>query len=219
MVTEEAFHRLQHRGACVIGGFLGGYALLCAAGTLGNAQTMNLLELVLALLGGDLTQVLLRLAAFALYLAAAMLFVWVRDATPLDTRRVSLLVTALAAAVLTWMPERTPAVVRLYPIFFSMSFQWNAFPGAYGYQSASIFSTNNTRQVGLSLAEYLMGGDRAKLRKARFFLGSLLCFHAGVALAWCAVRWLGRFAALGVWPWLLLTALALQKERQEVTQP
>lgn len=215
-MSEETFHRLAHRGACLSGGFLGGYALLCVAGTLGNAQTMNLIELVLALLGGNFREVLLRLIAFGLYFAAAMLFVWVRDVSPFDPKRVSLGITALAAAVLSLLPESAPTVVRLYPIFFSMSFQWNAFPGVYGYQSSSIFSTNNTRQVGLSLAEYLVGKDPKKLHKARFFAGSLLCFHLGVASAWCAVRSLGRFAPLGVWLWLLLTLWILLKERQEV---
>ena len=207
---------MAHRAACLSGGFLGGYALLCVAGTLGNAQTMNLIELVLALLGGNFREVLLRLIAFGLYFAAAMLFVWVRDVSPLDPKRVSLGVTALAAVVLTLLPEDTPTVVRLYPIFCSMSFQWNAFPGAYGYQSSSIFSTNNTRQVGLSLAEYLIGRDPQKLHKARFFAGTLLCFHLGVASAWCAARWMGRFAPLGVWLWLAITAGILLTERQEV---
>lgn len=207
---------MAHRAACLSGGFLGGYALLCVAGTLGNAQTMNLIELVLALLGGNFREVLLRLIAFGLYFAAAMLFVWVRDVSPLDPKRVSLGVTALAAVVLTLLPEDTPTVVRLYPIFCSMSFQWNAFPGVYGYQSSSIFSTNNTRQVGLSLAEYLIGHDAQKLHKARFFLGSLLCFHIGVTLAWCAMRWLGALAPLGILPLLALTALTLKTEQQEV---
>lgn len=216
MVTEELSHRLQHRGACLCGGFLGGSALLEIAGTLGNAQTMNLIELVLALLGGDIRQVLLRLIAFALYFAAAMLFVWVRDVSPWSPKTVSLLITALAAVVLALIADTAPTVVRLWPIFFAMSFQWNAFPGAYGYQSSSIFSTNNTRQVGLSLAEYLIGHDEKKLHKARFFLGSLLCFHIGVAISWCAVHWLGRFAPLGVWPLLILTALTLRTEPREV---
>lgn len=216
MVNADLSHRLQHRGACLCGGFLGGFALLEIAGTLGNAQTMNLIELVLALLGGDFRQVLLRLIAFALYFAAAMLFVWVQDVSPWEPKLASLLITALAAVVLALIPADAPTVVRLWPIFFAMSFQWNAFPGAYGYQSSSIFSTNNTRQVGLSLAEYLVGHDRSKLHKARFFLGSLLCFHIGVAVAWCAARWLGRFAPLGVWPLLILTAITLRTEPKEV---
>ncbi len=216
MVNADLSHRLQHRGACLCGGFLGGFALLEIAGTLGNAQTMNLIELVLALLGGDFVQVLLRLIAFALYFAAAMLFVWVRDVSPWSPKPVSLIITALAAVALALIPANAPTVVRLWPIFFAMSFQWNSFPGAYGYQSASIFSTNNTRQVGLSLAEYLIGHDEKKLHKARFFLGSLLCFHIGVAAAWCAARWLERFAPLGVWPLLILTAVTLRAEPKEV---
>ena len=215
-MTADLSHRLQHRGACLCGGFLGGFALLEIAGTLGNAQTMNLIELVLALLGGNFAEVGLRLIAFALYFAAAMLFVWVRDVSPWRPKVVSLLITALAAVALALIPQTAPTVVRLWPIFFAMSFQWNAFPGAYGYQSSSIFSTNNTRQVGLSLAEYLIGHDAQKLHKARFFLGSLLCFHIGVAIAWCAACWLGTFAPLGVWPLLIVTVITLRTEPKEV---
>ena len=217
MEPSETIHRLQHRGACLVGGFLGGYALLEVGGALGNAQTMNLIELVLELIGKNFPDVLLRLLAFGLYLGAAMLFVFVRDKSRLDPRRVSLCITALAAVVLVLLPPTAHSVVRLYPIFFSMSFQWNAFPGAHGYVSSSIFSTNNTRQVGLSLAEYLVGHDKKKLHKMRFFLGSLLCFHVGVALAWASVVHLQRYAPLVVLVLLLFPLAATLAEKQEVT--
>jgi len=37
-------------------------------------------------------------------------------------------------------------VLGLYPIFFAMAFQWCSFKGIGGYNSATVFSTNNLRQ-------------------------------------------------------------------------
>ena len=39
----------RHLAFAAIGGFFGGYALLCRGGILGSSQTMNLVELVIRL--------------------------------------------------------------------------------------------------------------------------------------------------------------------------
>ena len=40
----------RHLAFAAVGGFFGGYALLCRGGILGSSQTMNLLELVFTML-------------------------------------------------------------------------------------------------------------------------------------------------------------------------
>ena len=51
----------RHLAFAAIGGFFGGYALLCRGGILGSSQTMNLVELVIDALFGRGSSVLLHL--------------------------------------------------------------------------------------------------------------------------------------------------------------
>jgi uncharacterized membrane protein YoaK (UPF0700 family) len=75
------------------------------------------------------------------------------------------------------------------PVFFMMATQWTIFHGNGKYNSSTIFSTNNLKQLTLSLGEYiLMGHDSAQLDKAKFFANSILWFHIGVAGAFFACR-------------------------------
>ena len=53
----------RHLSFCAVGGFFGCYAVLIHSGVMGNAQTVNLIELLLDALRGDLHAVLLHLGA------------------------------------------------------------------------------------------------------------------------------------------------------------
>ena len=66
----------RHLALCVVGGFFGCYAVLVHGGIMGNAQTVNLLELLLDALRGDLYAVSLHLGALVLYVAGTMLTVF-----------------------------------------------------------------------------------------------------------------------------------------------
>lgn len=52
----------RHLAFCTVGGFFGAYAVLVHNGVMGNAQTMNLLEMVIDLLRWQLPDMLLHLA-------------------------------------------------------------------------------------------------------------------------------------------------------------
>ena len=161
----------RHLSFCAVGGFFGCYAVLIHSGVMGNAQTVNLIELLLDALRGDLHAVLL-----------------------------SPVITAAAAVAVAFLPETLNVVVALYPIFFAMSIQWSSFGGARGFYSSTIFSTNNTKQTSLALANYLCDHDRAHLRKLKVFALTLLCFHIGAAAAYFAVTWWYIRGALAVLP-------------------
>ena len=109
-------------------------------------------------------------------------------------------ITAAAAVAVAFLPETLNVVVALYPIFFAMSIQWSSFGGARGFYSSTIFSTNNTKQTSLALANYLCDHDRAQLRKLKVFALTLLCFHIGAAVAYFAVTWWYIRGALAVLP-------------------
>lgn len=195
----------------LVGGFLGGYAILGRCDVFGSAQTANLIHFVLDLLGGSPVQLLLRLAAALLYAAGIALAVLLPKYTKLKLKPVSIAADCAAVLLLGFLPAGMDSLIALYPVFFVTAFQLCAFPGALGYTSSCIFSTNNFRQSVAALTEYLCTGERESGRKARFFGGSLLSYHLGVAAALTAVRlWQLR----GVWFCLLpLAAAAVQYGR------
>ena len=73
----------RHLAYCAVGGFFGCYAVLIHSGVMGNAQTVNLIELLLDALRGDLHAALLHLGALVLYVLGTMLTVllphWLRE--------------------------------------------------------------------------------------------------------------------------------------------
>lgn len=209
-LEQAAFYMMT-----VIGGFMGGYALL-RSGFLGAAQTANLISIVLTLFGQDFVQVLLRIGAMVLYGVAIALTRIIPRYTKWDMRLVCIFIDMAGILLLGLIPENCDNVVALYPMFFMLAFQWNAFPGACGYTSASIFSTNNYRQMVMALTDFACKRERAALKKACFFFGSLLFYHFGVALA---VIGMSLFGLVSVWMMILpAVAAGLLTELQYVQQ-
>ena len=193
---QDKLIAMLHHNMAIFGGFMAVYAILNRCDFMGNAQTSNLIYLVLAILGTDFRAVLIRLVAVLIYMLGAICYVLVKNKTKLSVQYVGVLVDAVSVFLLALIPEEANPIVALYPIFFAMSFQWNAFPGSYGYVSSTIFSTNNTRQVSLALGEYLCDHKKKHLHKAGFFLGSLAGFHIGVAAGYFATKF---FGLEGIW--------------------
>lgn len=195
----------------MVGGYYGGYATL-RCGILGSAQTANLIELAIKLVGEDWHQVLLHLVAMLIYGAAVALTVVIKHRRPRDIHLISVLIDLVGLGVLACLPREWQGIVTLYPIFFCMAFQWNAFPGACGYTSSSIFSTNNFRQVVLGLTDSLCTKKPEGRKKARFFAGTLFFFHIGVVTAALGIQFLGFQS---IWLCAIFLALALVQVRQE----
>ena len=87
----------RHLAFAAIGGFFGGYALLCRGGILGSSQTMNLVELAIDALFGRGSSVLLHLLCLVIYVVGVMLSVIVPHVFHVDMRRLSPCITAAAA--------------------------------------------------------------------------------------------------------------------------
>ena len=156
----------RHLAFACVGGFFGAYAIMSRGGVMGSAQTVNLLELVIDALYGRGFNVLEHLGAFLLYAAATMLTVLLPFWWSVNVRRLSPIITAAAAMAECFIPAETEIVIALYPIFFAMAFQWSSFRGARNFYSSTIFSTNNTKQASLALAEYLCTKNREQLHAA-----------------------------------------------------
>lgn len=206
----------RHMAFACVGGFFGAYAIMCRGGVMGSAQTMNLLELVIDAIYGRGFNVLEHFGAFALYVLGTMLTVLLPHWWGVDMRRLSPLITALAAVAECLIPAETEIVLALYPVFFAMSVQWSSFGGARGFYSSTIFSTNNTKQASLALAEYICTKDRKQLRRMGFFASTLLCFHIGAVPGVLSVHFWGVRGALWSLPliaWAFF--MATQEEKAE----
>lgn len=181
----------------VCGGYLGSYAFFNRMSTFGNAQTANLIEMVRSVLWCRFPDALLRLGAFLVFVSAIVLSVILERKLHRRLKYLAIAVEMAIVIILSFFPEKMNPTLAVYPIFFSAALQWCVFPGADGFASANVFSTNNIKQTFSSLTEYVLERKsnperaREKLKKAACFGGTLLSFHCGVISGFLGSRWLG----------------------------
>ncbi len=188
--------RYIHYTMAVVGGFIAAYAILNRNGLLANAQTMNLLTLLLSVLGRNPRDVLIHTGALLLYIFGTSLTVIIMKKTAADVLLVSIIIDCCAVLILGFLPSNMNEVIALYPIFFAMSVQWNAFKGVDGYISSSIFSTNNVKQLSISFTEFLIDHDKSHLDRVGFYGSVLLSFHIGAILSYFSYQ---VFGIRGAW--------------------
>ena len=163
--------------------------------------------------------VLEHFGAFAVYVVGTMLTVLLPFKWGVNMRRLSPVITAAAAVGEYFIPAETEVVLALYPIFFAMSVQWSSFRGARNFYSSTIFSTNNTKQASLALAEYMCTKNKDQLVRMGFFLSTLLCFHIGAAIGVGAAHFWSIRGALWSLPLLIWAfVLVTQEEKAEAIQ-
>ncbi len=172
------------------------YCILQRSDFLGSAQTSNMIYLVSNLLGKDYIDVLLRIGAMLLYILSIALTVWIPAKTVINVKTLSIIIDAAAVGIMGVMPDEMNPVLGLYPVFFSMAFQWNTFKGARGYVSSSIFSTNNLRQFSIGLTNFCIRRKNEDIDRAKFYGFTLLSFHIGVAISYVVWK---RFFVHSVW--------------------
>ena len=203
-----------HYIAAFIGGFLGIFPIVNAVHFLGSAQTSNLIDIVLGSLRGEWQSVGFHALGAFLYCFAIFLVTFLPKHTRLNVKICAMVVDAVCAVVMWLFPtqKNLPLTVYLYPTFFAMSFQWCAFKGAYGFVSATIFSTNNLRQFVSAMTEVFCNGDKSFSLKAKFFGFTLLAFHLGVAASGVCWRFLGNAGfLLALLPICVVAFLLIQK--------
>jgi uncharacterized membrane protein YoaK (UPF0700 family) len=182
-----------------IGGYLGGYALLLRGGNFGNAQTGNLVEMMLDLVEGSWVDLLVRLGAMVLFALALVLSSLLQNHTKAPMTKLCILVDGVGAVLSALIPSTVDPVAALYPVFFLTAFQWGTFCGTEGYSCATIFSTNNLRQAVTGWTEWFATGDPAQRRKAQFFTATVTTFLLGALIGGGMSRWLGTAASVGIW--------------------
>ena len=186
-ISEAGLGRLLHYNMTCIGGFMGTFAVCGFGGNFASAQTGNIMSLTKDLAGGDLIQAGIRLGALVLFsfsIAAAYL---VKRILNPDMERLCLLVDAGGLLLCLLLPKGLPDLVRLYPIFIASSFQWGTFSGTDGYNSSTIFTTNNLKQCVLSWTQYLLDHEETMRRRAWFYTITVGAFIAGAFTGCMAV--------------------------------
>lgn len=180
-----------HHSIAVMGGFFGIYALLLRNENFGSSETANLIFLFASGLGGEWSVFRIRLTALFIYVAGLVFATLIAKCFKKgDFRYLAILVDLAACIVLAQIPAEVDPVIALYPMFFATAVQWLAFTSASGFSSATVFSTNNTRQMVTGLTEYIYSRDRSQLLRAKFFAGTLICFHLGVTYGYlCLQKW------------------------------
>ena len=200
MIRSKNIDWYRHLSFAAVGGFFAAYAILLRMGIMANAQTLNLLELLLSSLRCHWSEVLMHLGALAMYVLGTMSTVILPHLFGWDMRRVCPIIDALCAVLLAFLPAEMPVIPSLYPIFFAMSVQWSSFTGAQDHISSTIFSTNNTKQASLSLARHLCTREQGQIRRMWFYVSTILCFHAGATVAYFSVLLLEAKGSLCVLP-------------------
>ena len=200
MIRSKHIDWYRHLSFAAVGGFFAAYAILLRMGIMANAQTLNLLELLLSSLRCHWPEMLMHLGALAMYALGTMSTVILPHLFGWDMRRVCPIIDALCAVLLAFLPAEMPVIPSLYPIFFAMSVQWSSFTGAQDHISSTIFSTNNTKQASLSLARHLCTREQGQIRRMWFYVSTILCFHAGATVAYFSVLLLEVKGSLCVLP-------------------
>ena len=163
--------RWIHFNMAIVGGFLGGFAILNHHELFGSAQTSNLISVFADLAGHPDANFFVRLLGVFIYMFALSLTVILPKFTRLHLPYVSLFIDAMAI-------------------------QWCSFKGGDGFTCSTIFSTNNLRQFTTSMTEYLCSKDPDALRKWKFFASVLLCFHFGVIISYLSCKNFGHTGSL-----------------------
>lgn len=163
--------RWIHFNMAIVGGFLGGFAILNHHELFGSAQTSNLISVFADLAGHPDANFFVRLLGVFIYMFALSLTVILPKFTRLHLPYVSLFIDAMAI-------------------------QWCSFKGGDGFTCSTIFSTNNLRQFTTSITEYLCSKDPDALRKWKFFASVLLCFHFGVIVSYLSCKNFGHTGSL-----------------------
>lgn len=196
MKSTSKAELLMHSFMCMTGGFLGAYTILNRGGNLGSAQTLNMIDIVLCLLGTNFTEFLIRIIGLLFYILGVFLYAVLIHKTKINMQRYAIIVDMAGFIILCIIPAEANPVIAIYPVFFMLSTQWSVFHGTDGYNSSSVFSTNNLRQATLALGEYVAVKDKALLKKAAYFINSVVWFHVGVAGAFFACNAFGIYAVL-----------------------
>ncbi len=186
----------------MIGGFLEAFTFVLHGGVFCNAQSGNVVMLVMNFLRGDFAAGLRYLYSILAYIAGIVLSTLI----PARFKRVNwpFVVTAIEMVVfvgLAFVPE-TASDWYTYPtVAFLCAVQYNTFTKLRGMALATTFVTNDIRQTVMHLVRGVSEKNREEFKKSGIYAFIILCFAAGAAV--------GTVAANGIAEWCILICAGL----------
>lgn len=181
MDIELKQEKYLHYTMSFIGGIFAIYSLLEHANVFGSAETSNMILLVNDLLNWDTFHILIRTISLFVYASGIIATIWMAKYHPDIQKRVCMIIDCFAALILGLLPENIHPVIALYPVAFAMSIQWCTFRGVRENPSATTFSTGNFRQLVTLIFNYVTEKKPEDLSRIRFYVITMLSFHAGIA--------------------------------------
>ncbi len=181
----------------VVGGFLEVFTFLLHGGVFCNAQTGNVVMLVLHLVHGEGAAGLRYLYSILAYIFGILLTAVLPDRAAKSFLPVAVAVMEIVAFVLLALLPVGESDWYIYAtVSFLCAVQYNTFTKLHGNAMATTFCTNNIRQIFLHLVRGVRERDGAEYRKSGAYLFIVLCFAAGAAVGVFAAEGLGRFSPL-----------------------
>ena len=171
------------------------------------AQTGNVVFLAVALVqGAAWARYLWPLAAYVAGLAAAETLRAGRLALPKSATTVILTAQVVVFAVLTLLPDTTPAAVFLVVLSFVGAIRLDFFRSAGGLPVVTIATTGNLLRLMQSAASMIRDPSREGRWSLTISASVVLAFAAGALIGAYATT---KFGTAGLWAAVILEALAL----------
>lgn len=164
---QRRLDAILHWNISFVGGFLGGYAILSHAGVFGSAQTGNLMEMASNVRFMEWEELGLRLLAMVIFACGVIASYMLTNYTNLHMRKLAIWVDAAGLGLTALLPDWFSPIAGVYPIFFCSAFQWGVYSGADGFNSATVFITNNFKQSVLGWTQYALTKDKEFKEKSR----------------------------------------------------
>ena len=172
-MIQRRLDAILHWNISFVGGFLGGYAILSHAGVFGSAQTGNLMEMASNVRFMEWEELGLRLLAMVIFACGVIASYMLTNYTNLHMRKLAIWVDAAGLGLTALLPDWFSPIAGVYPIFFCSAFQWGVYSGADGFNSATVFITNNFKQSVLGWTQYALTKDKEFKRKAVLYGNAL----------------------------------------------
>lgn len=186
---------------CFVGGFLDAYTYLTRGGVFANAQTGNMILLVIGLARGDglgALRFLFPILMFCLGVLASQLFLYLakKRNREFGGHGVILLAETAVLSLVGFLPAQTPDAVVNALISFVAAIQYDNFRRMEGMAIATAFCTGNLRSATEQIFNSFTKRDKKPLFFAMKYLFIILGFLGGVFGGYFTVTALDGYSTL-----------------------
>lgn len=196
---------------CIVGGFLDAYTYVARGQVFANAQTGNIILLVLNLCSGEGVSSLRYLVPIVFFILGVMLselFLAIeKNRNDFKGHTLLLAVEAVVLVAVGFMPSGDWDLIANATVSFAAAVQFNSFRKMDNLTYATSFCTGNLRSMTAHLFHAIHGRDKNSLIAGVKYFVNILFFALGVLIGYYVTSWLGINAAFAVSALTLLLAI------------